>query len=925
MIADPYGTAALREAVLASWQASPSRFREDANAEDDLARGGYRDRLLVELAQNASDAAGSDGRLVLRLDGQVLLAGNSGTPLTAEGVRALASLRASAKRSGRTVGRFGVGFAAVAAVADEVVVASHAGAVRFSRADTLIAVRALPQLAAEVAARDLHVPLLRLPSPVEAAPPVGADTEVRVVLRPDAVAAVRASLEAFDPTLLLVLPGLVSVDLAGRLLEVVPDGDDTLLDGVRWRIARDEGDLDPVLLADRPVEERAQSRWSVTWAVPVDADGIPQALPAQSVRAPTPTDDPLSFPALLAASLPLGPDRRRVAPGPLRDAVLGSAARLLVELLPRLADDPYRLSFVPGPLAAGEVDAALGSTVLKLLREAPVLAGGRRAADAVVLDGAGADLVDALTDVLPGLLPADWSTDRWAAPLRALGVRPLSLAELTEILQGLDRPPAWWRALYAALPPDRDALGALPVPLADGRLAPGPTGLLLADAIVDLTPLGLRVVHPDAAHPLLLRLGAVEADPRSLLEDPRVRAAVEAAVDEEDPGPIVEAVVALVGAADLRADELPWLAALVLPDDVGEWRPAGELLLPVGPLARVVDSQAGFGVVRAGFAHDDVLGALGVLRGFSTGRVEDGVEDIDGLDDWLASLPPGEEPGVVVRDLDLVRDDAWPEALDILEQFGLLALPYVRWWLAGAPVLDGRRPRSLRLPGTDPLLEGLYDEAPGDPVRARLLGARTSLAEVLLDEPEDVLERLADAGRSIGRGQLRAVHSALVAGDVDVDPPSFVRAVLDGAVQVVPAGDAVVVDRPDLLARVTPYAVVPVPLAFSQVLADVLDLALASEVVPAAVLPEDGCVPWGQVWPGATGWLCRHEVLAADDAGGNPVDVDWVRIGDVDHVRGLEGTARALAWRLGAWERRHELFASLRGDLGDTDGDLDPV
>ena len=855
----------------------------------------------------------------------MLSAANTGTPLDAEGVRALASLRASAKRSGRTVGRFGVGFAAVAAVADEVVVASHTGAVRFSRAHTLIAVRALPQLAAELAARDLHVPLLRLPFPVETAPPAGADTEIRVVLRPDAVATVRASLEAFDPTLLLVLPGLVSVDLAGRLLEVVPDGDDTLLDGVRWRIARQEGDLDPALLADRPVEERAQSRWSVTWAVPVDADGIPQSLAAQSVRAPTPTDDPLSFPALLAASLPLGPDRRRVAPGPLRDAVLGSAARLLAELLPRLADDPSRLSFVPGPLAAGEVDAALGSAVLKLLRQAPMLAGGRRAADAAVLDGAGSDLVEALTDVLPGLLPADWSTDRWAAPLRALGVRRIDLAELTEILQGLDRPPTWWRALYAALPPDRDALGALPVPLADGRTAPGPRGLLLSDAVVDLTPLGLRVVHPDAAHPLLLRLGAGEADPRSLLEDPRVRAAVEAAVDEEDPSPIVAAVVALVGAADLRAGELLWLAALVLPDDEGEWRPAGELLLPTGPLARVVDTQAGFGVVRVGFAHDDVLGALGVLRGFSTTRVEDGVEDVDGLDDWLASLAPGEEPGVVVRDLELVRDEAWPEALDILEQSGLLALPYVRWWLAGAPVLDGRRPRSLRVPGTDPLLEGLYDEAVGDPVRARLLGARTLLAEVLLDEPEDVLERLADAGRSIGRGQLRAVHAALAAGDVDVDPPLHVRAGLDGAVSVVLADDAVVVDRPDLLARITPYAVVPVPLAFSQALAAVLDLALASEVVPAAALPEDGCVPWEQVWPGVAGRLCRHEVVSVADAGGNPIEVDWVRIGDVDHVRGVEGTARALAWRLGAWERRHELHAALRGDLGDADGDLDPV
>ena len=54
---DPFGTAELRRRVLDAWTASPARFREDANAEDDLRVGGYRDRLLVELAQNAADAA----------------------------------------------------------------------------------------------------------------------------------------------------------------------------------------------------------------------------------------------------------------------------------------------------------------------------------------------------------------------------------------------------------------------------------------------------------------------------------------------------------------------------------------------------------------------------------------------------------------------------------------------------------------------------------------------------------------------------------------------------------------------------------------------------------------------------------------------------------------------------------------------------
>ncbi|KOG42368.1 hypothetical protein ADK38_46615, partial [Streptomyces varsoviensis] len=48
--ADAFGTGRLRRGVLDAWAASPARFREDANAEEDLALGGYRDRLVVELA-----------------------------------------------------------------------------------------------------------------------------------------------------------------------------------------------------------------------------------------------------------------------------------------------------------------------------------------------------------------------------------------------------------------------------------------------------------------------------------------------------------------------------------------------------------------------------------------------------------------------------------------------------------------------------------------------------------------------------------------------------------------------------------------------------------------------------------------------------------------------------------------------------------
>ncbi|WP_390479761.1 sacsin N-terminal ATP-binding-like domain-containing protein, partial [Frankia casuarinae] len=138
--ADEYATAAIRQRVLDAWAASPARFREDANAEEDAALGAYRDRLVVELVQNAVDAAreaGVPARVYLRLrtsasesdapdasktgagPGGLLEIANTGAPLSPAGVEALSTLRASAKRDTTSVGRFGAGFAAVLAVSDD--------------------------------------------------------------------------------------------------------------------------------------------------------------------------------------------------------------------------------------------------------------------------------------------------------------------------------------------------------------------------------------------------------------------------------------------------------------------------------------------------------------------------------------------------------------------------------------------------------------------------------------------------------------------------------------------------------------------------------------------------------------------------------------------------------------------------------------
>jgi hypothetical protein len=994
-LADPFATAALRSRVLDAWAASPARFREDANAEDDYALGYYRDRVVVELAQNAADAAaraGVPGRLRLTLRDGTLEAANTGAPLDASGVEALATLRASGKRGTDapegTVGRFGVGFAAVVAVSDAPRICSATGGVRWSREETRSLARQVPALAAELEARSEHVPVLRLPFAFDGTPPDGFTTAVTLPLR-DAAAGdlIERLLAQTGPALLLALPALFEVSIvvggATRVLTAEHSGDRVTItvDGVvsRWRTAVADGTADPALLADRPAEERARPWWYVRWAVPLlsgdlAADGadVPAGrLPAgvsAVVHAPTPTDEPLGLPALLLATFPLGPDRRHVAPGPLTDFLADQAAEVYARLLPALAPGDGLLDLVPGPVARGELDARLRHAIAARLPGIPFLPSaeaetGLRVSprDALLVDsGRLPGLAEYLAPTFPGLIAGSARHPAY----RALGVRRLPLADLTDMLAALDRGPSWWRGLYdrlAAVSPEELAeLGALPVPLADGRLVRGARGVLLPGPDLGqpgrLTALGLRVAHPDAAHPLLARLGAVEATPRSVLGHAATRAAVEASLDEEDPAPVADVVLGLVAAANARPGDYPWLAELALPGADGEWYPAGEMLLPGGPLAGVVAADAPFGTVdratldRYGPA---TLEAAGVLSSFEllTAHdvdLDDSDLDLDGAADWAAqtrarlrgsAVPPVALELLAVRDLELVDPARWPRALELLAApplraalveptrvrvaDGVADVPsYTAWWLRRNLVLGGLRPGDVRGAGSDPLLAGLYDEAGpavaaalADPVVARALGVRTSLAG-LLAEPggaDELLDRTADPARPVTRPQLRRLWTALAAvaaADAAVTPPEFVRAVRGDAVIVASADDVLVLDSPDLWPLVADQPLVLAPYDLAPDLADLLDLPQVCEEAGGAVESQGQRRPVPEVvrtvLPGAPDSYRAHDKLIVDG-----VDMPWRYVAGEIHAAGPAGLARGLAWSAGQWHLRHLLAALL--------------
>ncbi len=804
--ADPFGTAGLRAAVLAGWAASPARFREDANAEEDLALGGYRDRALVELAQNANDAAARDGqagRLLLRLREGELAASNTGAVLSAEGVEALCTLRASAKRDASSVGRFGVGFAAVLGLSDAPRVCSTTGAVGFDRARSRAEVERIASLADELVRRGGAVPALRLPWPLDEAAEPGWATTVRLPLRDGAAEGLaRRLLEEVGPGLLLGLSHLdeVVIELDGRrrLLAAARDGDEVVVldDGMpsRWRSTHRTELLPAALLSERPTEERDRRRVTLRWAVPVDAQGRPAPWPdrvPRVVHAPTPTALPCSLPALLLADLPLDPTRRQVAEGALTEHLVGLAAAAYVDLVAALGHP----ALVPRGMPLGPFDASLTEAVLDRLPHSAVLPGGLSPADVVAVPQAPPGLIDALGAAAPATLPELWVRD--GAATTALRVRRVGLGELLESLDGPELSPARWREVYATLVevPAEDLAG-LPVPLADGRTARGPRGLLLPEGPVPagLAELGLRLVHPQAAHPVLRRAGAIPAGPAQLLADPAVRAAVldgpEAAglglragvLDGPeaaglDPARLATLVLGLVAAADVGVAEHPWLAELELPDDAGELSLPEEMALPGAPVLDLVEpgsyrlpdpavlEAVGPTPLRAVGVRWSIplLAARDWLPGAGPDEGPAPLASLDGVPDWVAEVLEPLAPGhpdavlvpeaVVLGDLDLVHPDAWPAALAVLaadrelraavcQPFTVLAettsarvTGYSAWWLRRNVRLAGASPTGFRLPGTDGLLAALFDPLPDevglDPELAAALGVVTDMRTLL--------------------------------------------------------------------------------------------------------------------------------------------------------------------------------------------------
>ena len=192
--------------------------------------------------------------------------------------------------------------------------------------------------------------MLRLAWPVDAAEdpvPAGFDTEVRLPLRPEIdLDQLLTSAAEQAPDLLLALPGLAVIEVGDERWERTEGDKPGLIElhgpttVTRWLTLRSTGTLTEAQSQRLGVEARARANWSVCWAIPLSEDGAPVPVSGEVLHAPTPTDERLSLPARLLATLPVEPSRRRLLPGPATDAVLDAAAAAYPELVAALPTAP---------------------------------------------------------------------------------------------------------------------------------------------------------------------------------------------------------------------------------------------------------------------------------------------------------------------------------------------------------------------------------------------------------------------------------------------------------------------------------------------------------------------------------------------------------------------------------------------------------
>jgi superfamily II DNA or RNA helicase len=400
--------------VLQTYAVDPGLVAEHANGERRITQGGYGDRQLFELVQNAADEIAGDpgGQIHVVLTETHLYCANEGNPVTPEGAETILRMSMSKKRGGQ-IGRFGVGVKSVLVVTDTPEFFSSSGSFGFNRAWSYEKIKSVPGVTARYG-QEFDAPVLRMARPLDmqaerAVDPVldellaWATTVVRLPLLPKADERLGRDMhggrgkdhgesrDEFPVGFQLFSPHVAKVVLedrrprpvarrvltthrSGDLHTVVEERTGRTPSTERWRVFTITHEPGPVARADAG-ELHDRITLDLSWGVPAlekDPESGLYVSPRSRGRGKFwsffPTKYEMSLSGVLNGAWKTNEDRQNLLDSsPFNQEMIRTSAQLVVDSLPALA--PYEDPAAYLPLLPGRVKEAISWADEFLTRE----------------------------------------------------------------------------------------------------------------------------------------------------------------------------------------------------------------------------------------------------------------------------------------------------------------------------------------------------------------------------------------------------------------------------------------------------------------------------------------------------------------------------------------------------------------------------
>ncbi len=384
--------------VLQTYEVDPGLIPEHANGERRITQGGYGDRQLFELVQNAADeiAAQPGGHVQVVLTDAHLYCANEGDPVSPEGAETILRMSMSRKRGGQ-IGRFGVGVKSVLVVTDAPQFFSSSGSFGFDREWAREKIRSVPGVRQRLG-EEFEAPVLRMARPLDAdaeraKDPVldellgWATTVVRLPLLKGAAGRLALDMhggsarEEFPLGFQLLSPHVAKVVLEDRrprppvrrVLTTEQSGDlHTVIEertgrtptSARWRVFSTTHEPGPAARADAG-ELHDRLTLDLAWAVPAleqdTKSGLrvsPQARGRGRFWSFFPTKYEMSLSGILNGAWKTNEDRQNLLDSSaFNEEMIRVSATLVVDSLPRLAPAEDPAAYLP--LLPGRVKEAI--------------------------------------------------------------------------------------------------------------------------------------------------------------------------------------------------------------------------------------------------------------------------------------------------------------------------------------------------------------------------------------------------------------------------------------------------------------------------------------------------------------------------------------------------------------------------------------